>query len=416
VSTDSRTPTVWSFFTGAMGLDLGLEQHGLEASLAVEKEPIFCETIRANRPEMRVLQEDVTNLTGDALRGITGDDSVDLMVGGPPCQSFCPGGARAALRDPRGNLIFEYLRLIAEVRPQRFVLENVSGLITAAIRHRPINKRPGKSWNLASYNGNGNGQSRLFGTADAPPLEPDEQSGSAIRYLLETAVAELGYAVSFAVLDASHFGSAQRRLRLVLLGDRDGPAPPLPQPTHGPGLEPIETVRDAIGDLEETPGPGSQYTAEVREVFDLVPPGGNWRQLPKELAMTALGARSYAAGGGKTGFFRRLSWDAPAPTITGRANRKGSALCHPSESRPLSVRECARIQGFPDDWQFAGSMNRQYIQVGNAVPVALGAAIGTVALAPNSATPVSESEMLEEATQVLRASARNKQSLPAAAH
>src|SRR5438132_1348555 len=129
---------VWSFFSGAMGLDLGIASEGLEPSLAVEIEPTFCETIAANRPELRMLQADVSKLSGDDLRRLTGQDEVDLMVGGPPCQSFCPGGTRAALSDPRGNLIFEYLRLIGEVRPKRFVLENVANLVTAAIRHRPI--------------------------------------------------------------------------------------------------------------------------------------------------------------------------------------------------------------------------------------------------------------------------------------
>jgi DNA (cytosine-5)-methyltransferase 1 len=405
----SKPPVIWSFFSGAMGLDLGLEAEGLKPSLAIELEPVFCETICRNRTDVRVVRADVARLTGFRLREITGQKDVDLMVGGPPCQSFCPGGKRAALSDPRGNLIFEYLRLVAEVRPRRFVLENVANLLTAAVRHRPIAERPGKSWNLASYS-----KRTLVATDEAPPLELDEQSGSAVRLLLETAVSELGYGVSFGVINAAKVGAPQRRYRFVMLGDRDGHPPPLPPQTHGDGLEPTRTVRDAIGDLVDGPGPGSHYTPEVRDVFDLVPEGGNWRSLSPAVARAALGEKSYKAGGGKTGFFRRLAWDAPAPTITGRANRKGSALCHPSDSRPLSVRECARIQGFPDAWELCGSINKMYLQVGNAVPVALGAAIGRSLLADGMPT-VDHETMLADAIRTLRASARNRQAALATA-
>ncbi|MDA1054830.1 MAG: DNA cytosine methyltransferase [Planctomycetota bacterium] len=147
----------------------------------------------------------------------------------------------------------------------------------------------------------------------------------------------------------------------------------------------------------------------------MIPSGGNWRSLPPGLQREALGEASFAAGGGKTGFFRRLSWDKPAPTITGRANRKGSALCHPESIRPLSVKECARLQGFPDDWHFVGAMNRQYLQVGNAVPVPLGTAIGHTILDCELSSverPEQDEFDLECALQVavtrLRSAAKNK--------
>jgi DNA (cytosine-5)-methyltransferase 1 len=396
---------IWSFFSGAMGLDLGFEREGLLPSLVVEIEPLFCQTIRANRPGIGLVQGDVAELRGRALESLTGERDVDLMIAGPPCQSFSPGGKRTALGDPRGNLIFEYLRLVGEVKPRRFVLENVANLVTAAIRHRPIDQRPGKSWNLASYSGDP--RTGAVAGGGSPPLELDEQSGSAIRLLLQTAVAELGYGVTFGVLDSARFGAAQKRLRLVMIGDREGNPPPLPTETHGSGATPEVTVRDAIADLEQNPGPGSRYTPPVRRVFDAVPAGGNWRDLPPSVARRAMGPRSYGAGGGKTGFFRRLAWDKPSPTITGRPNRKGSALCHPSISRPLSVRECARIQGFPDEWRFEGSLNAQYTQIGNAVPVALGSAIARMALAAGIREPLPHDEQLDEAVSVLRASARN---------
>ena len=403
-------PVVWSFFSGAMGLDLGLESAGWHPSLAVEIEPVFCETIERNRPNIQVIQSDVAALSGDKLEALTGHRTVDLMVGGPPCQSFCPGGNRAALNDPRGNAIFEYLRLISEIRPQMFVLENVANLVTAAIKHRPISERPGKSWNLSSYSV---GQLGLFDGVDgeSTPLTEDELSGSAIRHLLTTVIAQLKYQVRFTILDAADYGAPQRRLRFVVIGARDALPPEFVAPTHGIDKQPFMTVRDAIGDLMDSPGPGSRYTEETRGYFDLVPQGGNWRDLPHEVAVKAMGENSLKAGGGKTGFFRRLHWDRQSPTVTGKTNRKGSAMCHPSESRPLSVHECARLQGFPDNWHISGSVADRYTQIGNAVPVALGKAIGETL---NQPIPISDSmdreAMLDLATKRLRASARNNKS------
>ena len=335
------------------------------------------------------------------------------MIGGPPCQSFSTGGGRAALNDPRGNLIFKYVQLISKVRPRAFVLENVANLITAAVTHRPIDQRPGKRWNLASYSVRNIAEPAGPDYDEIKPLRPDELSGSAIIYLLEVLKDTLGYSISLAVLNAADFGAPQRRLRLFIVGDRDVKAPAFPQPTHGvEGRVRFVTVRDAIWDLREDPGPGSAYTDAVRQVFDQVPEGKNWRALPEKVARAAMGERSYAAGGGKVGFFRRLAWDEPAPTITGRSNRKGSALCHPGQSRPVSVRECARLQGFPDDWRFIGSAAAQYLQIGNAVPVALGAAVGHMMAQHLNGSGEVETRTVEamvaDATKRLRESARTK--------
>lgn len=403
---------VWSLFTGAGGLDLGLARAGFHPSLAVEIDPSCCTTLRRHFPGLDVWETDIREVTAASLAERRHHAEVFLMVGGPPCQSFCPGGKRAALSDPRGNLIYTYLRLVDEIRPHVFVLENVAHLVTAALRHRPIAQRPGKRWNLSVYH-----EDRTNGDASAPPMEPDELSGSAIRQVFGEMEA-LGYAVNFGIVDAADYGAAQHRFRFVMLGVREGVPPPMPPATHGPFAssgESWRTLRDAIFGLRDNPGPHSEYTADVARYFALVPPGGNWRQLPKELQPKALGDAAYAAGGGKTGFFRRLSWDAPSPTITGRSNRKGSAVCHPDFVRPLSVRECARLQGFPDDWVFEGSMSDQYMQIGNAVPVHLGEAIGRVILeltAPRQRraaahTPEVE-RLLDAAIARLRATAKNK--------
>jgi DNA (cytosine-5)-methyltransferase 1 len=401
---------VWSFFSGAMGLDLGLESVGLQATLAVEIDKDCCKTIRTNRPDLALIEGSVSDQSGQSLRAARGGfaGEVFMMVGGPPCQSFSPGGNRAGVSDSRGNLIYEYMRLISEVRPRYFVFENVANIVTAALRHRPISERPGKNWNLSAYKvRNGTGDDGNV------PLDADEMAGSAIQQILSDYLS-IGYYIHFGVLDAADYGAPQHRLRFVMLGARAGFAPPaIPPATHGHGRKsPFRTVHDAIADLEGAPGPHSVYTPNVARYFRAVPEGKNWRSLPADMQREAMGP-SFDAGGGKTGFFRRLAWDRPAPTITGAANRKASALCHPSQTRPVSVRECARIQGFPDDWQVTGSMAAQYRQIGNAVPVALGAAVGVAVLVsdganePVHAKPCAESQ-LASAQSRLRASARNK--------
>lgn len=403
-----KQPEVWSFFSGALGLDLGLEHAGITPTLVNEVDKDCLATIAANRPNLQQIGSSIVQLTADKLRKARGfDGDVELMVGGPPCQSFSPGGKRAGLSDPRGNLIYEYLRLVAEVRPKYFVLENVANLTTAALRHRPIAERPGKHWSLKRYDG----AAAPASNDDNLPLAEDERSGSAIRQILSD-VANLGYYVTFGVLDAADYGASQHRLRFVMVGARDFPPPVLPAPSFGvTDLQPHRTLRDTIWNLRESPGEGAQYTDDVARYFALVPEGGNWRNLPPAIQREAMGG-SYEAGGGKTGFYRRLAWDRPSPTITGRANRKGSALCHPSSLRPLSVDECAAIQGFPSDWHFSGSMSARYMQIGNAVPVALGRAVGETILNHKTRAAVAWKDnydaQLQVAVQRLRASARNK--------
>lgn len=399
---------VWSFFTGAMGLDLGLEAAGLHPTLANELDKRFCETIRANRPSLDLIEGDISTLTGDGLRRHRNfDGEVDLIVGGPPCQPFSSGGKRAALNDPRGNLVYEFFRIISEVSPRYFVFENVANLTTAALRHRPISERPGKHWSLKKYDGSSNRE--IDGVR---PLDDDEKSGSALRQIARDAQS-LGYHISFQVVDAADYGAPQHRLRFVMMGSRDQPPPSLPAPSFGATGKPYKTVRDAIWHLQQEPGAHSSYTEGVRRYFELVPEGGNWRSLPTHLQEEALGG-SFHAGGGKTGFYRRLSWGRPAPTITGRANRKGSALCHPDQCRPISVLEAAALQGFPPDWCFTGAMNTRYMQVGNAVPVLLGAAVGKAILSHKRARSFTEEKqpnveyMIEAAVARLRAAARNK--------
>lgn len=363
-----------SLFSGAMGLDLGLEACGIETVACCEIDKWCCQTIRKNKPEIQVYEGSVSDLDPIKVADSAQLDQSMLLVGGPPCQSFSSAGKRSGLNDPRGNLIFEYFRFVRTLQPQAFIFENVGNLLTAALQHRPIHLRPGKHWNLAKYS-----REDVFGDDDNMELEEHEQSGSAFRYLLDELQA-LNYSLSFGILNAADFGAPQKRIRFCMLGFRDVGATGLPIPSYGEyPLLPQVTLRDAIYDLMDSPGSHSEYTAPLVEMFRKIPAGGNWRSLSVEDQKLALGG-SFNSGGGKTGFMRRLAWDAPAPTLTTKPNRKGTALCHPERDRPLSVSEYKRIQGFPDNWSLAGAMHQQYQQIGNAVPTQLGCALGNQVL------------------------------------
>ena len=263
-----KGPEIWSFFAGAMGLDLGLELAGLTPTLANEINPIYCRTICQNRPILDLIEDDVKNLTGRNLRWHRQFyDDVHLLVGGPPCQPFSSGGKRAALTDARGNLIYEFFRLVSEIRPRYFLLENVANLTTAALRHRPIAERPGRHWSLKRYEG----QRPPLGE-EGEPLEPEEMAGSALRQLLED-IEPLGYHINLGVLDASDYGSPQHRLRFLMLGARDFPPPGLPSATHGAGLLPRTTVRDAIYHLRSNPGDAFRVHRTGSPVFFVGPRG-----------------------------------------------------------------------------------------------------------------------------------------------
>ncbi|WP_205747050.1 DNA cytosine methyltransferase [Deinococcus sp. KSM4-11] len=348
-----------SLFSGAMGLDLGLEAAGFQTRAAVEIDRAARETIRTNAawfPHPPFIASDITRLGAADLLAATGlkRGEVTLVSGGPPCQPFSTAGRRGALNDPRGSLFRDFLRIVGEVQPRFFVMENVRGLLSATLRHRPISAR------------------------DGTPLEPEEERGSAFHVILAE-FERIGYTFTYGLLNAADYGVPQLRQRVVILGSRDHEPLALPEPTHSEtganGLPPWRTLRDALDNLHD-PIPHFQPYSKVRlQYLRLVPEGGNWRSLPKELIPSAMGG-AYTSAGGRVGFYRRLSWDRPAPTVTTSPTQKATDLCHPSEHRPISVREAARLQGFPDDWAFSGSLAEQYRQIGNAVPVGLGKAIG----------------------------------------
>jgi DNA (cytosine-5)-methyltransferase 1 len=360
--------SVVSLFTGAGGLDVGLDRTGRFRLLAAaEIDPVFCATLRDNQerglfgtPETQVLTADLSRLDPYELMDSLGIEpgELDLLVGGPPCQSFSTAGRRKTVADPRGQLIWHYLRFVEAFRPRYFVMENVRGLLSAALRHRPIALRPDKG---------------------GPPLAEDERPGSAVSAWAEDLATLDGgsYRVDCFEVNAVNYGAPQLRERVLFVGNRSDRVVEFPEPTHGPGpgLEPYGTLRQALAGLVEDEPVLMDFSPRKKRYLGMVPAGGNWRALPPEVARESMG-RAYVAKGGRSGWWRRLSWDLPCPTIVTLPNHASTSMCHPDEVRVLSVGECARVQEFPDGWRFAGSPQQQMTQVGNAVPTRLGLVVG----------------------------------------
>jgi DNA (cytosine-5)-methyltransferase 1 len=372
--------TVISLFSGAMGLDLGLERTGrFELLATVEKERSFCASIKENRAagrlpsDLRVYEADICQLDPFRILAECGlkPGELDLVIGGPPCQSFSTAGRRGTVQDPRGTLLWEYLRFIEVMRPRFFLMENVRGLLSAALRHRPLAERPERG---------------------GIPLSPDEQPGSVVRLFADDLQRIEGgpYHMDCFEVNAVNYGAPQLRERAIFIGNRYNGEFDFPNPTHGqlanevtdlfsnkPRLKPWKTLGDAIGCMNDPGDVMMDFSPRKKRFLELVPPGSNWRSLPEELQRESMGKAWYAKGG-RSGWWRRLSFDLPCPTLVTMPNHASTSLCHPAEVRALSLREYAAIQEFPRDWTFCGSPAQQYAQVGNAVPVRLGEIAGQV--------------------------------------
>lgn len=357
-----------SLFSGAFGLDQGMEKAGFHTVSVVENDSNAVKTIALNRPHLqasavpreieKVSTQDLLLEGGQVLdlgRALKAGE-VDLVTGGPPCQPFSTAGKRGSVMDPRGSLFMDFMRVVREVQPRFFFMENVRGLLSAAIRHRPINQRG----------------------ANYLPLEPDEMPGAALRVVLAE-MKELGYSVIYNLLEVADYGVPQNRERVVFIGSRDGESITFPFATHsqdGKTLPKWRTLKDALTDLVDPQPEFTPYAESRLKFLKLLKEGQNWRYLPEDLKKEAMGG-AYNSGGGKVGFYRRLSWDKPSPTITTSPYQKATDMCHPQELRPLSVRECATIQTFPEDWIFHGSVASKYKQIGNAVPILFAKEIGS---------------------------------------
>ena len=335
-----------SLFSGAMGLDIGLEKAGINFKLCQDIDPFCYATMLKNkRPG---LTGDIRNIDSSVVLECSGlqPEEPFLLCGGPPCQPFSTAGKRLGMNDPRGSLFMDYVRMVDETRPRFFVFENVKGLTSIAVDH---GGRPGS-----------------------------------VLDIILSEFDRIGYKTVYGLLDAVHYGVPQFRERLIIIGSRDNEDVFLPTPSHfrihqNESMR-WRTIRGAIADIQEHPGPHMRFSEERLSFLRMVPEGGNWRDLPTEMQPIAMGG-AYKSGGGKVGFYRRLSYSQPSPTLVTSPVQKATMMCHPTKDRPLSVREYARIQQFPDNWEIMGTISNQYKQIGNAVPVGLAEAVGKAIIA-----------------------------------
>lgn len=312
-------------FAGAGGLALGIEKAGFDTIGLIEFDKSASDTLKCNRPNWKVINDDIANISCldlekyfDIKKG-----ELDLLSGGAPCQSFSYAGKRLGLEDARGTLFYHYAKFLDKLQPKMFLFENVKGLLT-------------------------HDKGRTYKT---------------IVSIFENS----GYTIQKSVLNAWNYGVAQKRERLITIGIRndlinrmsfDFPAPHKYKPV----------LRDVLLDCPKSEG--AAYSESKRKIFELVPPGGYWRDIPENIAKEYMKSCWYMEGG-RTGILRRLSLDEPSLTVLTSPSQKQTDRCHPLEPRPFTIRENARCQSFPDDWQFCGSIGQQYKQVGNAVPVNL---------------------------------------------
>lgn len=341
-----------SLFSGAMGLDIGLEKAGIDIRLCVEFNKLAASTIRENT-RIPLIEKDINNVTTKEMLETAGlkEGEVELLVGGPPCQSFSLAGSKRGLDDSRGNLMTQYLRVLKEASPKYFILENVRGILSARLNYVPEEYK------------------EYDGIKDKP--------GSVLTFLYNE-FRKLGYTISFSLFNAANYGVPQVRERVLVFGAKGSKRIPLPQPTHSKdgryGTKEWVTLGEAISGLGE-PSHDEYISLRPKQLkyMPLIPEGGCWKNLPEDIQESLMGGwKNGGKKGGNTGFLRRLDRNKPSPTLVTSPTMPLTLLCHPTELRPLSIREYARIQQFPDTWRFKGSTMDIYKQIGNAVPVGLG--------------------------------------------
>lgn len=319
-------------FAGAGGLALGLEKAGFEHIGLIEFDESAAKTLKKNRPNWNVLCEDVENV---ASRDLESEFSLkkgelDLLSGGAPCQSFSYAGKRLGLEDIRGTMFYHYATFLKKLQPKMFLFENVKGLLT-------------------------------------------HDSGKTYSTICDIFEQE-GYLVEHALMNAWDYGVPQKRERLITIGIRKDLSSDFIYKV------PIKynfklLMKDVKLDVNPPKNECERYSEYKASVFKLVPPGGYWRDIEENIAKEYMKSCWYM-GGGRTGILRRIGLDEPCLTVLTSPGMKQTDRCHPIEVRPFSYRENARIQTFPDDWTFEGTLTEKYRQVGNAVPVNLAKEIG----------------------------------------
>lgn len=310
-------------FAGAGGLALGVEKAGFKTLGLVEYDKTACQTLKLNRPNWNVINDDVANISNLDLESYFNikRGELDLLSGGSPCQSFSVAGKKLGLEDTRGTLFYHYAKFLNKIQPKMFLFENVKGL---------LNHDKGRTFEIISG---------VF--------------------------KEQGYNITYKILNAWDYGVAQKRERLFIVGIRSD----LDLEFNFPKPHEYKPVlRDILLDCPKSEG--ASYSKSKAKIFKLVPAGGYWKHIDQSIAKEYM-KNAWSKKGGSTGLLRRLSLDEPSLTILTTPTQKLTERCHPIHTRPLTIRESARCQSFPDEWEFYGSVASQYKQIGNAVPVKL---------------------------------------------
>lgn len=366
---DRKTPLkALSFFSGCMGLELGLEQEGIEILLACESDRAARSTIEFNRPDITLI-EDIRGYSAVEIRekaGLSSSEEIDLIVGSPPCQAYGITGKTQGF-DGRDNLLITFIDLIAELQPKFAVIETVPGLLYLSSPHK----------------------ANSIEKVNHPTLGQDKQIGDIFASIIHRLKAA-GYGVSFNLYNAANFGSPQERKRVFIICSRDGKELPYLTPTHANNslnrLPEWQTLRDAIGEIPGNEHHFKELPKTSLKYYRLLKSGQNWQNLPEDLQQEVLQKISVRDKSRITGLYRRLAWDRPSPTLLTKMIVSNS-LVHPEADRWLSIEEYKRIQELPDDWEIVGSLSysysylsSQYRQLGNATPCSLGRAIAKLLL------------------------------------
>ena len=319
---DNTTYTFIEVCAGGGGLSAGLIKAGFTPILLNDNNSDCCKTLKHNHPDANVVCGSMDKI--DYSQFI---NKVDLLTGGVPCQSFSQAGLRKGLDDPRGDLMIKFIEILNLVKPKIFMIENVKGLLT-------------------------------------------HDGGKTIKKIIDALNKNKLYNISYKCLDASKYDVPQKRERVFIVGVLKNITHPFEFPKESVTKK---VLKDVLHDVPHSNG--AKYNEDKIALFKMIPQGGCWVNLPENLQKEYLG-NSYNSGGGKRGILHRLSMENPSLTLLCTPSQKQTERCHPLEERPLTMREYARVQTFDDSYEFIGSLNSQYKQIGNAVPVELAKHMG----------------------------------------
>jgi DNA (cytosine-5)-methyltransferase 1 len=367
-----KKPTAIDLFCGAGGFSEGFRQAGFRVLAGNDFNDIAGQTFAATHSHALFMGGPIQDISAIKLLAETDlvKGELDCLIGGPPCQAFSVYNHQRGMHDLRSHLFREYLRIVKGLAPKWIVMENVRGILSVG-------------------------------------------GGEAVRGI-ESGLNELGYRVEMQTLKAEEFGVPQERRRVVFIGTRTNLPIRFPLPTHGIDKKPFTTIKQAISDLPalrngEAIAPTS-YTRKARSDFQAemrlesilirnhsapklsainiermkhIPSGGSWRDIPINLLPEGM---KRARRCDHTKRYGRMTWDGLACTILTKCDVHWGAYIHPEQDRAISVREAARLQSFPDWFEFKGSMTDQYVQIGNAVPPLLGRNIALAILSSSRQT------------------------------